>query len=512
MVEDERIVARDIKACLENLGYVVPAIASSGEDAIVKAKAIRPDVVLMDIRLEGEMDGTQAAQKIWHDLQIPIIYSSGYSDQATVERATATEPFGYILKPIKERDLYVAVKTALQRYQLETKLKRQADWLTLILRAIGNGVIVVDTQNRVKFLNVAAELMTGWQQEEVIDQPLPEVFKLVHEQTQQPMSNPVVQALQTGKTTYLTDSSLLIAKSGTTIPIANSAAPFQDHNGTTAGVVLVFRDITEQRLAEEQALTLQRAHMLERQMEELQRLNQLKNDFLSTISHELRTPLSSIKLAIEMLEVTLDQREKLDTPQNSMISRYLQILRDQCTQELNLVNDLLELQHLDMETCPLELTSIKIYNWIPHIIELFEEEAQRHQQRLQAILPPDLPILVSDLAILNRVLMELLTNAHKYTPPNENITVSAYLQAENYLHLKVSNTGVEVPTDELTRIFDKFYRIPTEDRWQQGGTGLGLALLKKMVEHIGGSVWAESGSGQTSFIVELPLTLPNNFQ
>lgn len=121
VVEDERIVARDIKACLENLGYVVPAIASSGIEAVEKAKMLHPDVVLMDIRLNGEMDGIQAAQQIWQELHIPVVYSTGHSDRATVERAMATEPLGYVLKPIKEQDLYVTLKTALKRYQSEAK-------------------------------------------------------------------------------------------------------------------------------------------------------------------------------------------------------------------------------------------------------------------------------------------------------------------------------------------------------------------------------------------------------
>lgn len=121
VVEDERVVARDIKACLENLGYIVPAIASSGIEAIEQAQALHPDVVLMDIRLKGEIDGIQAAQHIWQELHIPVIYSTGHSDRATVERAMATDPLGYILKPIKEQDLYVTLKTALKRYQSEAK-------------------------------------------------------------------------------------------------------------------------------------------------------------------------------------------------------------------------------------------------------------------------------------------------------------------------------------------------------------------------------------------------------
>lgn len=117
VVEDERVVARDIKACLENLGYAVPEIVSSGSKAVERAKIIHPDLVLMDIRLEGEIDGIQAAQRIWQELHIPVIYSTGHSDRATVERAMATEPFGYVLKPIKEQDLYVALRTALKRYE-----------------------------------------------------------------------------------------------------------------------------------------------------------------------------------------------------------------------------------------------------------------------------------------------------------------------------------------------------------------------------------------------------------
>lgn len=508
VVEDERVVARDIKACLENLGYMVPAIASSGEDAIAQARAIQPDLVLMDIRLEGEMDGTQAAQQIWNELQIPIVYSSGYSDRATVERATATAPFGYILKPIRERDLYVAVTTALQRHQLETKLKQREQWLTIILRAIGDGVIVTDAQSRVKFLNVAAEALTDWKQEEAFDKPASEVFNLIHEQTQEPLADLVAEVLQTGKKADLPDHALLVAKSGQTIPISDCAAPFFDIVGTLAGVVLVFRDMTKHRLAQEQALTLQHAQMLERQMEELQRLNQLKDDFLATISHELRTPLANIKMTIQLLEITLDQQTIATSEMSSnssQMARYMKILHEQCDQELTLINDLLDLQWLDANAYPLKLTSIDLSTWIPHILEVFKERAQQQQQQLQMIVPSDLPILITDLKFLTRIVTELLMNACKYTPPGQAITVTVQTQTEYSLQLIVSNSGVEIPADELSRVFDKFYRISTSDRWNRGGTGLGLALIKKMITHLNGSVWAESGSGQTRFIVELPL-------
>lgn len=530
VVEDERVVARDIKVCLENLGYTVAAIASSGIEAIEKAQALHPDVILMDIRLEGEMDGTQAAQQIWDRLNIPVIYSTGYSDHATVERATATEPFGYILKPIKERELYVAVKTALQRHQLETKLKEREQWLATVLRAIGDGVIVVDPHGHVRFLNMAAEALTGWQQQDAIDRPIAEVLPLLHEQTRQPLPHPITQVLQTGTIAHLTDHTLLVTKKGSTLPIADRAAPFTDDTGKITGAVLVFRDITEHRLAEERNLTFQRAQMLEHQMAELQRLNQLKEDFLSTVSHEMRTPIANIEMVIQMLEVTLDQQNQSGEfiSDANQMAHYLQILREQCNQELSLVNDLLELQQVEAGAYPLEQTAIDLMHWIPHLIEVFQQRANADQQHLQVILPAHLPVLVTDLAILTRICTELLTNACKYTPPKGTITVSVevvrceqsrenqeyakenkeFTQAANsqFLQIKISNTGVEVPADELSRIFDKFYRILSSKFRGQDGTGLGLALIKRLTSHLGGSIWAESGSGQTDFIVELPLS------
>ena len=202
VVEDERIIAINIRESLESLGYVVPAIAGSGEKAIEKATQFRPDLVLMDIRLKGDMDGIQAAEQIWNNLSIPTIYVTGHSDQSTLERAKITAPFGYILKPVKEQELYVAIETALQRYERE-------QLLSAILRGMGDGVILVNPKSRVQFLNQAAESLTGWRQDKARDRELTEVFNIVDEQTQQPVNNPVTAVLQQDTTVYLDRSSSL---------------------------------------------------------------------------------------------------------------------------------------------------------------------------------------------------------------------------------------------------------------------------------------------------------------
>jgi PAS domain S-box-containing protein len=516
IVEDERIIALNTKENLENLGYVVPAIAASGEKAIEKATELHPDLVLMDIRLKGAMDGIEAAEKIWNTLQIPVIYITGHSDQSTLERAKFTSPFGYILKPVKERELYVAIETALQRYERE-------QLLMAVLRSMGDGVIVTDVAGQVKFLNQVAEILTGWRSDEVKDRPITEVFKITHEQSGKSIDALLTAALQQNTPVYLEDHLLLHTRTGNTVPIADSIAVIKDNMGNVAGAVLVFRDITQRRLAEEQKLAVERARYLEVQMRELQRLNQLKDDFLSTVSHELRTPLANIQMAIRMLTIVLDRHGVLtqeEITSASSVTRYLNMLNEQCEQEMDFINDLLEMRAIDAEIVPLETVSVYLQHWIPHVVEGFQERVHNQQQTLQIDVPADLPPLLSELSSLTRIFSELLNNACKYTPPEGKIMISAQLITETpieqigelflstpYLQLQISNSGVEIPPAELSRIFEPFYRIPNNDPWKYGGTGLGLALVKKLVHRIQGAIAVTSRNDWTTFSIQLPWSI-----
>lgn len=506
IVEDESIIAINLKESLESFGYDALEIVTSAEKAVEMAAGLRPDLVLMDIRLRGSMDGIQAADQIWSRLQIPVIYVTGHSDISTLERAKVTLPFGYILKPIKERELYAAIEIALQRHQRE-------QLLTSVLQDMGDGLIVTDTQGQVLFLNRAAEHLTGWRLNDARDQPLTEVLKLIHAETRQPIENQAIAAVQQDMIVRLHDRTLLIARYGTELPISDSVAPLTDGRGLITGAVLVFRDETQQRQSTEHYLTLQRTQLLERQRLELQTLSYLKDEFLTDVSRELQTPLSNIKVAIQLLGLTLDQQSSQDSEASltsNQWAQYLKILREQCDQELTVMSDLLELQCLKAGNYQLELTDISLPDCIASIMAVFQERAQQQQQTLQAVFPLPLPGLISDLALLSRILTELLTNACKHTPPGQDITVTAHpVRGDRAVRLQVRNTGVEIPLSELPRVFDKFYRIPTGSHWQQDGTGLGLALLKQQVTCLGGSVWADSGVGYTCFLIELPIHPPD---
>ncbi|NES20895.1 MAG: GAF domain-containing protein [Symploca sp. SIO3E6] len=293
------------------------------------------------------------------------------------------------------------------------------------------------------------------------------------------------------------------------------AYPIVDEQGVLGELRLVlplsrsFNDVEirlVRQVANQCAIALRQARLYQaaqQQAEALEKLNHLKDDFLSTVSHELRSPMTNIKMALKMLEMNLEPLDLGNAKEK--IQRYLQILQDESVRELILINNLLDLSRLEAESEPLELSTIKLQDWLPEIIEPFVTRVHNQQQLLELELPTQLPPLNSDQHALERILGELLNNAFKYTPAGEQITVSAQA-TEKMMQLQVSNSGVEIATEELSQIFEKFYRIPNHDPWKHGGTGLGLALVKKLVEHLGGSIQAESSAAQTIFTVQLPLT------
>src|SRR5438093_8774007 len=162
VVEDERVVAADLEMRLRRLGYRVPAVVSSGEEALRRAAETNPDLVLMDIVLAGQMDGVETAGRIKDSLNIPVVYLTAHGDAATLQRAKSLEPLGYILKPFDERNLHATVEVALFRAQMERKLKQREEWLAATLQGIGEAVIATNANGSIAFMNGVAEAMTGY--------------------------------------------------------------------------------------------------------------------------------------------------------------------------------------------------------------------------------------------------------------------------------------------------------------------------------------------------------------
>jgi len=257
IVEDENIVAKDLQKRLMNLGYDVVGIVSTGEEAVKKVVATSPDLVLMDVRLKGEMDGIEAASALHFQHGVAVVYLSAYADNDTLKRASATEPFGYILKPFEERELHTTIEMALYRREMERRFKENETWYGTTLRSIGEAVISTDMFGTIKFMNTAAENLTGWKMSEVHGENLLKVFQTAEKTEKPQFTSQVDNILQNKITAVLKNQSTLISREGKEIPIDESASPIKDELGNTVGVVLVFQDVSERKRVQEALKTSQ---------------------------------------------------------------------------------------------------------------------------------------------------------------------------------------------------------------------------------------------------------------
>lgn len=250
IVEDESLVAHDIENMIRNVGYEVCGVVTSGEEAVEVAIATAPDLILMDIVLKGEIDGVDAAERIRELFNIPIIYLTAHTDDNTLQRAKLTEPVGYSLKPIEQKELLTVMEMALYKHQMELKLRERESWLRTILQSIGEGVIATDKQGHITFMNPVAEKLTGWRQSESIAKPLANVVHLIDEETGRLHRLSFTRLISENLPTPL-NGNVLIVNYEEKIPVELTSTAILDEKGNVNGLVLVIHDLTERKRYEE---------------------------------------------------------------------------------------------------------------------------------------------------------------------------------------------------------------------------------------------------------------------
>jgi PAS domain S-box-containing protein len=251
VVEDDKIIAMELRDRLQRWGFVVPATVATGEDAYTHALRCRPDLILMDIWLNGPLDGIQAAERIHRSSDIPIVYVTANADESTLERAKSTEPYGYVLKPFEELELRTTIEIALTKHRLESKLKESEQWLSTTLTSIGDAVIATDEQRMVTFANPVALALLGISRDDLMGKELSAHFAILDEETRTETEEPVGVALASGSIYRPKRPVVLRPRDGRELPIHFNVAPIRDAKGRTQGAVLVFRDINERRRAEQ---------------------------------------------------------------------------------------------------------------------------------------------------------------------------------------------------------------------------------------------------------------------
>ena len=616
IVEDEGILALDVQQRLTSLGYPLPDIASTGEEAVKKAAERLPDLILMDIMLPGEIDGVTAAERIHARFNIPVIYITAYADEDTLHRAKITEPYGYIVKPFKERELHIAIDMALYKSKMERKLRESEKRWATTLKSIGDAVIAADTGGLVTFMNAVAEGLMGWKLEEILGRKLSDVFNIINRDTRQPTENPVARALREGAIVGLANHTLLITRSGGEISIDDSAAPIKDEQGNISGVILVFRDITERDRAEQERETAERAvlrakeewertfntipdliaildrehrvvrvnqamadrlglasdkcigarchevvhglsrppefcphaltcrdggeHVTEvheaalggdflvsttplrdendeiigsihvarnittrKRMEEelrqktnhLEAANKELEAFTYSVTHDLRAPLRAIEGFSRML--IRNSGEKLDEDGR----RRLGLISDNVRKMGQLIDDLLAFSRLGRAAIsPLHLDMGELAK------EVWDELCGINPGRCMELRRGSLPAAFGDRALIRQVLANLLSNAVKFTRTREAAVIEiGGSRNGNEIRYYVKDNGTGFDMRFYDKLFTVFQRLHSEEEFE--GTGVGLAIVQRIIHRHGGRVWAEGEVDRgASFYFCLPAT------
>jgi two-component system cell cycle sensor histidine kinase/response regulator CckA len=242
IVEDERVVALALEKCLTQLGHDVAARATSGQEAVRDAEALQPDLVLMDIRLKGDVDGIEAAIRIHNTLNTPILYLTAYSDDSTLERAREANPYGYILKPFEERALKSAIEVALYTASVNSRARRTRDRMARILGDLSEGVIVTDVKGSITFINSRAAELLGPRANEATGKFFGEVFHLADQDKGGIAVLPISRVLMDGEMVSLPES-LLHTAEGAMLHVDVNLAPARTAAGNIEGMVLTFHEI-----------------------------------------------------------------------------------------------------------------------------------------------------------------------------------------------------------------------------------------------------------------------------
>jgi signal transduction histidine kinase/DNA-binding response OmpR family regulator len=556
VADDDAITRTMLCLVMETEGYQVIE-AYNAQDCLEAYKLFHPDLVFLKTIMPG-MDGFTCCRQlraIAASEHTPILMMTNWGDCESVKQAFAAGATDCITKPISLALLRQRVRQLIRRTELSEQLQQLNTEVEL---RVQQGIAqlqerTIELQQELEFevtlKQIGHKLRDRFDESQILQTAVLELAKALKagscsgalydfEQNPSNLCHKYITAspeyqghvwdmdicpeikkqLKQGQ--YVQFCSL--TPNPVLGQVAMIACPIIDNQGLVGHLWLInpkerlsseLQIRLVQQVAGECALAIRRTRLYQAQqarIAELEKLNELKEDFINTVTHELRSPLSGIRLTIQMLQQILPLGRTLcgeTANHNAYCGKcvdYLQILSHECEREISLLNDLLDLQQLEAGYQSLKLSNIQLQDWIPQVVEPFQRLAHSRQQSLNIDLSPNLPSLVSDPTSLGRILAELLNNACKYTPPTETITLKASTESDK-LRLIVSNSGVEIPVQELPRIFQKFYRIPSGDPWKQGGTGLGLALLREWVSHLSGSIRVKSAAGQTCFTVELPL-------
>jgi PAS domain S-box-containing protein len=533
IVEDEAIIAMELESQLQGLGYQVTAVVGTGEEAINQVSLEKLDLILMDIKLKGNMDGIEAASQIQSNLDIPIIFLTAYADNEKLKRAKFLLPYGYLLKPVQERELKATIKIALyassinsERKQAKVALLKSEERYRRITNAVTDYIYTVQVEKgkvRGTKHSETCIAVTGYAQRDFqADDYL--WFKVIMKDDRDQVRFQAENILL-GKEVKAFEHRI-IRKDREERWVLNTIIPEYDEEGTLVSYDGLIQDITDRKRAEE---ALQNAHdKLEKEVEkrtieyknakeEAELANNVKSEFLSNISHEIRTPMHQI-LSYSKFGV-----EKSDSAKREKLWHYFSKIGTIGKNLLALLNNLLDLSKLESGKVDYEIKENDLKQIIVSVYEEFNSliDDKGITVELGAVKSQKISC---DTTKISQVIRNLLSNALKFSPAGKKITISMScdslpLGSRNTdngtipaILTSIKDEGVGIPEDELEAVFDKFIQS-SKTKTGAGGTGLGLSICQEIITAHNGKIWAENNpNGGSIFNFLLPFGINNSMK
>jgi two-component system, cell cycle sensor histidine kinase and response regulator CckA len=495
VAEDETLIADELEERLRRMGLDVVGCVTTAEEALNLADGSRPDVVLMDIRLKGSMDGIEAADVLRTRHHVPVVYLTAHSDDATIHRAKLTEPYGYLLKPFDELDLRVALEMALHKHETERRLRESEQRLATTLTSIGDAVIATDAEGRITFLNPVAEALTKWPSAEAQGERLDTVFHIVDAVTRLAPDGPIARALREDRIVSIGDRMLLLAKDGTEVPIDDSAAPIRNERGELLGGVLVFRDISERQRA---AASLRAAEEQLRQAQKMEAIGRLAGG----VAHDINNMMTVVLGYADLLLGQLDPAD----PTHGMISE----IKRAADRSAGITRQLLAFGRRQI----LQPAVVDLNKLVGGLSKILAQLLGAHIEVRFNLDPQAWPVL-ADPGQIDQVILNLCLNARDamldggvLTIETGHVTLGEANTLEmtdvapgEYVILSVSDTGVGMDAATRSHVFEPFFTTKATGE----GTGLGLATVYGIVKQSRGHIYVSSEPQEgTTFTVYLP--------
>ncbi len=365
----------------------------------------------------------------------------------------------------------IAVHNARLYEQMATEKQR----LDAILRHSADGIMILKADKTIESINLAFARMTGYSTEEVVGMGHDDVVSWAYREPGMSLSEGIAGGWPLNDYSVLYVEGKLEHRSGSTLSVGITYAPLFDSHGRLRNIIGNVRDITKFKEAEE-----------------------AKSTFISVISHELRTPVSLMKGYASTL-----RREDAEWDRDTVLNG-LQVIEEEADKLARLIDNLLDVTRLQAGTIKMKFSPIQIDRLAERVAERFQTQTDQHTIRTS--FPADLPPVYADEGRIEQVLANLLSNAIKYSPEGGQVLIAGKV-VKNRLQVSVSDEGIGMPVDQQERVFERFYRVDNALSRETQGAGLGLYIVRSIVEAHGGTIWLESEPGRgTTFTFTLPLS------